>query len=76
VSARPRTVTLYPFLISFTVTAGGRYSNHNASHVFLACVAIDVVAPTLRYVHTAVINALGAPANDNLITDILVLKIM
>ena len=40
----------------------------------VACVAVDVVAPTLHCVHPAVINALGTPAGDNLITD--VLKIM
>jgi hypothetical protein len=34
VSARPRTVTLYPFLILFTVKVGGKYSNHSALHVF------------------------------------------
>jgi len=76
VSARPRTVALYPFLILFNVKAGGRYSNHSALHVppgrqRVAYVVIDVVAPTLHCVHFAAINAVGAPANDNLITDIL-----
>lgn len=76
VSARPRTVALYLFLILFNVKAVGRYSNHSALNFFflrqrVAYVLVDVIAPTLHRVHSAVINAVGAAANDNLITDIL-----
>ena len=76
-SARLRTVTLYPFDL-FTVKAGGRYSNHSALHVFFflpedsvfCYVIVDGVAPILNCVYSAVRNALGSPANDNLIRHI------
>jgi hypothetical protein len=62
----------------FTVKAGGRYSNHSSLHApprreRVPYIAVDV-APTLHCVHPTFSNALGASANDNLIT--VMLKIM